>query len=74
MCGKTGTAQTGNGADHSWFVCFAPEENPQIAVAVVVENGGFGAEAALPAAKAILEKARERGFVQGNGDGEDDAP
>ena len=74
VCGKTGTAQTGNGADHSWFVCFAPEENPQIAVAVVVENGGFGAEAALPAAKAILKKARERGFVQGNGDGEEDAP
>jgi penicillin-binding protein 2 len=42
--------------DHSWFVCFAPIENPKIAVAVIVENGGFGAEWAGPMAGLIMEK------------------
>lgn len=64
VCAKTGTAQTGSGGDHSWFVCFAPESAPQIVVAVVVEHAGFGAEAALPVAREMLAAARERGFVE----------
>jgi penicillin-binding protein 2 len=42
--------------DHSWFVCFAPRENPKIAVAVIVENAGFGATWAGPMAGLIMEK------------------
>jgi penicillin-binding protein 2 len=41
--------------DHSWFIAFAPAEAPQIAVAVLVENGGFGASAAAPIARAIMD-------------------
>jgi peptidoglycan glycosyltransferase len=66
VAGKTGTAQTVEGANpHTWFICFAPAENPQLAVAVIVENGGtFGSEAtggavAAPIAKAVLEVDRE---------------
>ena len=57
VCGKTGTAET-SGRDHAWFTCFAPEENPQIVVTVLVEHGGFGAQAALPIAKRLLEAWR----------------
>ena len=55
---KTGTAQNPGGEDHAWFVCFAsrPGEEPSIAVAVVVENAGFGSAAALPVAVGILEE------------------
>jgi penicillin-binding protein 2 len=42
--------------DHSWFVCFAPRENPTIAVAVIVENAGFGATWAGPMAALVMEK------------------
>ncbi|MFN2488942.1 MAG: peptidoglycan D,D-transpeptidase FtsI family protein [Actinomycetota bacterium] len=66
VAGKTGTAQSAEGAaPHAWFICFAPASDPQLAVAVVVENGGtVGAEAtggvvAAPIAKAVLEKDRE---------------
>ena len=41
--------------DHSWFIAFAPAEAPQIAVAVLVENGGFGASAAGPIARGIMD-------------------
>ena len=56
--GKTGTAQNPGGEDHAWFVCFAsrPGEEPSIAVAVVVENAGFGSAAALPVAVGLLEE------------------
>lgn len=57
VCGKTGTAET-SGRDHAWFTCFAPEENPQIVVTVLVEHGGFGAQSALPIAKRLLEAWR----------------
>lgn len=57
VCGKTGTAQTERGRDHSWFTCFAPEKAPRIVVTVVVEYGGFGASAALPVARAVLREA-----------------
>jgi penicillin-binding protein 2 len=56
MCGKTGTAQNPHGKDHSMFVCFAPKNNPKIAVAVAVENGGWGAEWAAPIGSLIVEK------------------
>lgn len=55
VCGKTGTAQNPRGADHSTFISFAPRNNPQIAIAVYVEHGGFGAEAAVPIASLIEE-------------------
>ena len=48
MCGKTGTVQNPHGKDHSLFVGFAPRENPRIAVAIVVENAGFGSTYAAP--------------------------
>ena len=56
MCGKTGTAQNPHGNDHSMFVCFAPRENPKIAIAVAVENGGWGASWAAPIASLMVEK------------------
>lgn len=55
VCGKTGTAQN-NGHDHSIFMAFAPRENPRIVVAIYIENGGFGAEAAVPIGGLIMEK------------------
>ena len=56
-CGKTGTAQTGRPgeAEHSWFTAYAPAENPEIAVAVIVENAGDGSAVAAPIVKQILE-------------------
>lgn len=56
MCGKTGTAQNPHGNDHSMFVCFAPRDNPKIAVAVAVENGGWGASWAAPIGSLMVEK------------------
>jgi len=55
VCGKTGTAQN-RGQDHSVCMTFAPMENPKIALAVYVENGGFGADFAVPIAKVLLEQ------------------
>ena len=55
-CAKTGTAQNPHGKNHSIFTCFAPRKNPQIAVAVVVENAGYGATWAGPIATLIMEK------------------
>ncbi len=54
-CGKTGTAQN-RGQDHSVFMGFAPMDNPKIAVAVYVENGGFGAEYGVPIGGLLMEK------------------
>ncbi len=56
ICGKTGTAQNPHGKDHSLFVAFAPRENPRIAIAVMVENAGFGATWAVPVASLMMEK------------------
>jgi penicillin-binding protein 2 len=56
ICGKTGTAQNPHGKNHSLFVCFAPRENPKIAIAVVVENSGHGSTWAAPIASLMLEK------------------
>ena len=55
VCGKTGTAQN-RGKDHSAFMGFAPMDNPKIAVAVYVENGGFGAVYGVPIGALIMEK------------------
>lgn len=54
VCGKTGTAQNPGGEDHAWFVCFAPQARPEFAIAVIVENAGYGSAAALPIATEIL--------------------
>lgn len=56
VCGKTGTAQNPHGKDHSIFEAFAPMEDPKIAIAVYVENGGFGATYAAPIAGLMIEK------------------
>ncbi len=56
VCGKTGTAQNSHGKDHSIFVAFAPKDNPKIAIAVYVENAGFGATYAAPIASLMIEK------------------
>src|SRR5450759_2204725 len=56
MCGKTGTAQNPHGANHSVFIAFAPKDNPKIAIAVFVENAGFGATYAAPIASLMIEK------------------
>lgn len=56
VCGKTGTAQNPHGRDHSVFMGFAPYQNPKIAVAVYVENAGYGATFGVPIGSLIIEK------------------
>ncbi len=56
VCGKTGTAQNPHGRDHSAFMGFAPYNNPKIAVAVYVENAGYGAAYGVPIGSLIIEK------------------
>lgn len=56
MCGKTGTAENPHGNDHSLFTAFAPMDNPKIAVAVIVENAGYGSTWAAPIASLMIEK------------------
>ena len=56
ICGKTGTAQNPRGDDNSVFICFAPKDNPKIAVAAYVEHGSFGARWAAPIASLLVEK------------------
>ncbi|MDR2849870.1 MAG: penicillin-binding protein 2 [Verrucomicrobiota bacterium] len=64
VCGKTGTAQAPGGEDHAWFTCFAPRRHPNLVVTVLVERGGFGARAALPVARELLEEADRLGYVR----------
>ena len=72
VCGKTGTAQNPHGKDHSAFLGFAPYHNPKIAIAVYVENGGFGATYGVPIGSLIMEKylkgsiAPERKYLEDN--------
>jgi penicillin-binding protein 2 len=61
VCGKTGTSQNPHGKNHSVFVCFAPKNDPKIAVAVLVENSGAGGSFAAPIASLVLEK-----YLKGN--------
>ena len=56
ICGKTGTAQNPHGKDNSVFICFAPMDDPKIAVAAYIENAGFGASWASPIASLLVEK------------------
>jgi len=56
ICGKTGTAQNPHGKDHSIFIAFAPKDNPKIAIAVYVENAGYGSTWAAPIASLMIEK------------------
>lgn len=56
VCGKTGTAENPHGDDHSLFLGFAPKDDPQVAIAVVVENGRFGATNAVPVARLMMQK------------------
>lgn len=56
ISGKTGTAQNPHGKDHSWFIAYAPSDDPKIAICVMVENAGFGAAVAAPIAQRIILK------------------
>lgn len=56
IAGKTGTAQNPHGQDHGWFMCFAPMDDPKIAIAVLVENGGYGSVSAAPIASLMVEQ------------------
>ena len=54
VAGKTGTAEVSGKDDYAWFVCYAPAEDPQYAISIVVEEGGHGGATAGPAARQIL--------------------
>ncbi|MFV0346879.1 MAG: penicillin-binding protein 2 [Bacteroidales bacterium] len=56
ICGKTGTVQNPHGKDHATFIAFAPKDDPKIAVAVFVENAGFGSTHAAPIASIMIDK------------------
>jgi penicillin-binding protein 2 len=60
ICGKTGTVQNPHGEDHSVFIAFAPMYKPKIAIAVFVENAGFGGTWAAPIASLMIEKYLKR--------------
>lgn len=57
IAGKTGTAENPHGRDHGWFVAYGPFDNPSVVVAVIVENGGYGALSSVPIGKKIFEAA-----------------
>ncbi|MFT5207574.1 MAG: penicillin-binding protein 2 [Candidatus Omnitrophota bacterium] len=62
IAGKTGTAQAPHGDDHAWFIGYAPIDNPQAAISVVVENGGGGGVVAAPIAKELFEYMQTHGY------------
>lgn len=72
VCGKTGTAQNPHGKNHSVFIAFAPQNNPRIAISVIVENSGYGSTWAAPIASLMIEKylkgsvAEKRKFLEEN--------
>ena len=55
MGGKTGTSQNPHGDSHAWFMAFAPYDNPEVAISVIIENGGGGGAVAAPLARKFLE-------------------
>jgi peptidoglycan glycosyltransferase len=65
VAGKTGTAQTPSGDDHGWFVAFGPVSSPELALAVVVENSGYGSKRAVPIARALFVAAEAMGLLRG---------
>lgn len=56
VAAKTGTAENPHGADHAWVVAYAPADNPEIALAIIVENGGYGGSVSVPVAREIFKK------------------
>lgn len=68
VCGKTGTAQNPHGKDHSAFIGFAPRNNPQVAIAVYVENGGFGATFGVPIGRVMMEYYLRDGILSPAGE------
>jgi len=56
VCGKTGTAENPHGDSHSLFIGFVPKDDPKVAIAVIVENGGFGATNAVPIGRLMMQK------------------
>lgn len=73
IAGKTGTAENPHGRDHGWFVAYGPFSNPTVVVAVIVEQGGYGSQSAVPIGRKILEaafglnKPMPVSMMQGNG-------
>jgi peptidoglycan glycosyltransferase len=68
IAGKTGTAQMDVGQPHAWFTGFAPYDaaaEKRLAFAVLVEHGGYGARAAAPVARAVMEAAAQLGLIEG---------
>jgi peptidoglycan glycosyltransferase len=66
MAGKTGTAQLDSGEPHSWFAGYAPYDTPpdkEIAFAVVIEHGGYGAKFAAPIGRELVEAAAQLGII-----------
>lgn len=61
VAGKTGTATNPRGRSHAWFVAFAPAEHPRVAMAIVVENVGYGATYAAPVARDVIRTALSNG-------------
>ncbi len=61
VCGKTGTSENSHGKDHSVFYAFAPKDDPKIAIAVFIENGGWGGSYAAPIASLVMER-----YLKGN--------
>lgn len=64
IAGKTGTAQASGGEDHAWFIGYAPSENPQVAIAIIMEHGGHGGGVAAPIAKQVFEFMKQNGYFQ----------
>ena len=56
VAAKTGTAENPHGKDHAWVVAYAPSDNPKLALAVIVENGGFGGKVSVPVARKIFKQ------------------
>jgi peptidoglycan glycosyltransferase len=70
VAGKTGTAEVGQGrTPHSWFVGFAPADNPRVAIAAIMENRGSGSDVATPAARRVLEAALAQAAARGDWSG-----
>ncbi len=63
VAGKTGTAERAPNPDQSWYIALAPADKPEVVVAVTIERGGFGVDAAAPVAARILEKYFQVGFT-----------
>jgi penicillin-binding protein 2 len=68
VAGKTGTAQNPHGEAHAWFVGYAPAENPQIVVVVLIENAGHGGTFSAPVARNILERFFKKDLMQAQND------